>query len=468
MNRFSLSEEKLMMLVSDVQDLTRRLWGGALRGCRLPSALEGSLSAALGADLSAVRIHVRPEPLALGALAFAYGDHVVLAPGTYAPESPAGPGPAPTGAAAPPVIQCSKFKPGDKVRFKEGREFAYVFEVTVNQDDDTSKYQVYLVNNNTTVYKSACYDSQIEADTQLPNGTWYQNIHTQTRVRIVSFTEVQHQAGQQRQNATKKCVSDFSYTVANHKGEESVVNGCYLKGDQPESVTDSTAFFLAVHRRVPLIYLPNDLKGVASNSKGKIWELYKLVYRGDTRPASEVFNVGFTPRESHAAPVFRTVENKKPRFDIHSNTGVCVSGFPEGGCIFPLIEPGAAEKSDAVRLFCALTPGSSIYRTFKFQKKVKKYEQHEDETLVGFVENLLKAREMVVGDTGIAGSDIVGCFEVDRTWNTDDWTREAKLTVKEWTPNLGFQGCNNPSYKELETIIQQKVRERCTETPSFA
>ena len=59
-------------------------------GRPLPDEVRGKMEAALGADFSAVRIHVGPEAPAIGALAFTVGDTIVFAPGQYDPSTPRG------------------------------------------------------------------------------------------------------------------------------------------------------------------------------------------------------------------------------------------------------------------------------------------------------------------------------------------------------------------------------------------
>lgn len=59
-------------------------------GRPLPPGLRGTLEGLLGTDLSAVRIHLGPQPDALGAQAFTTGDDIYVAPYRFAPDSPAG------------------------------------------------------------------------------------------------------------------------------------------------------------------------------------------------------------------------------------------------------------------------------------------------------------------------------------------------------------------------------------------
>lgn len=60
------------------------------QGFPLPAAVRGSLERFFGADFSDVRIHLGPEALAHGALAFATGSDLHFVPGFYAPETPWG------------------------------------------------------------------------------------------------------------------------------------------------------------------------------------------------------------------------------------------------------------------------------------------------------------------------------------------------------------------------------------------
>jgi hypothetical protein len=59
-------------------------------GQSLQQPLAKKIEAALGADFSAVRVHIGPEPGRVGALAFAMGTDMYFAPGQYQPDSPQG------------------------------------------------------------------------------------------------------------------------------------------------------------------------------------------------------------------------------------------------------------------------------------------------------------------------------------------------------------------------------------------
>lgn len=59
-------------------------------GERLPPSLQRHMEAALGADFGDVRVNVGPQAASIGALAFAHGDHLYLAPGQYNPSTQAG------------------------------------------------------------------------------------------------------------------------------------------------------------------------------------------------------------------------------------------------------------------------------------------------------------------------------------------------------------------------------------------
>jgi hypothetical protein len=62
--------------------------GLALSGGRaLPEAVRGKMEAALGADFSAVRVHVGPQAARIGAIAFTVGSDIYFAPGRYQPET---------------------------------------------------------------------------------------------------------------------------------------------------------------------------------------------------------------------------------------------------------------------------------------------------------------------------------------------------------------------------------------------
>lgn len=57
------------------------------RGQPLPQALLAKMERAFRADLSAVRVHVGPQPSRIGALAFTTGNDIYFSPGRYQPET---------------------------------------------------------------------------------------------------------------------------------------------------------------------------------------------------------------------------------------------------------------------------------------------------------------------------------------------------------------------------------------------
>ena len=59
-------------------------------GRPLPEAVRGKMEAALGADFSAVRVHVGPQAERIGALAFTTGTDIYFAPGRYQPDTAQG------------------------------------------------------------------------------------------------------------------------------------------------------------------------------------------------------------------------------------------------------------------------------------------------------------------------------------------------------------------------------------------
>jgi hypothetical protein len=56
-------------------------------GRPLPEAVRGKMEAALGADFSAVRVHVGPQAERIGAIAFTLGSDIYFAPGRYQPDT---------------------------------------------------------------------------------------------------------------------------------------------------------------------------------------------------------------------------------------------------------------------------------------------------------------------------------------------------------------------------------------------
>ena len=56
-------------------------------GKPLPDAVRGQMEAALGADFSAVRVHVGPQAERIGAVAFTTGNDLYFAPGRYQPDT---------------------------------------------------------------------------------------------------------------------------------------------------------------------------------------------------------------------------------------------------------------------------------------------------------------------------------------------------------------------------------------------
>jgi hypothetical protein len=59
-------------------------------GRPLPDGVRGQMEAALGADFSAVRVHVGPQAERLGAIAFTMGGDIYFAPGRYRPDTSRG------------------------------------------------------------------------------------------------------------------------------------------------------------------------------------------------------------------------------------------------------------------------------------------------------------------------------------------------------------------------------------------
>ncbi|WP_158623440.1 DUF4157 domain-containing protein [Corallococcus sp. CA053C] len=59
-------------------------------GVPLPARTQAWMESVLHADFSGIRVHVGPEPLALGAVAVARGEHLHFAPGAFRPETRAG------------------------------------------------------------------------------------------------------------------------------------------------------------------------------------------------------------------------------------------------------------------------------------------------------------------------------------------------------------------------------------------
>ena len=71
----------------DVDPATLPAGGG---GVQLPEGLRSKMESALGADFSAVRVHVGPAAAAVGARAYTQGDDIHFAPGQYDPASESG------------------------------------------------------------------------------------------------------------------------------------------------------------------------------------------------------------------------------------------------------------------------------------------------------------------------------------------------------------------------------------------
>jgi len=64
-----------------------RLGIGGGGGRPLPDSVRGKMEAALGADFSAVRVHVGPQAERIGALAFTMGTDIYFAPGRFQPDT---------------------------------------------------------------------------------------------------------------------------------------------------------------------------------------------------------------------------------------------------------------------------------------------------------------------------------------------------------------------------------------------
>jgi hypothetical protein len=356
------------------------------------------------------------------------------------------------------TIQCA---PGDRVRIAESQEFAIVCE-----DTSVSISSITVLKNDLKVFITKEEKAKIAAEALLPSHQFYIDRQVTNAVEYVEIVANRQIVPPPLPKARRQKVifseqnktafrSIYEYDVRKKDGSVIAVNGAFLIKNPPRTIREAASesdFFEAVNRRIPLVYIPAQMR-----SKD-----FELAFRGDTRAPNIVFERGFETREDHKTPAFRTVSDSKPHFDILSPTGVCVSGHPDGGCIFPLIEEGSTVFEDVIYLYCFFA--YQAFETCQIQTKLA--ETAEGQTKA-FIENLLKAHEIVLGRDGVPPESIICCFKVSRKWHSDNWLEGAELTLGEFTTNKNSHYCDDPSYRDLLNMLYEKVKGSCKHTPVF-
>jgi len=366
------------------------------------------------------------------------------------------------------ILQCSPAV-GDRVRVKATKVFGIVSWVKTE-----TSVELWVLGNDLNLGRVMKKNSEIEADAALPlNATYVNREETKAnmdrgdaKIAYARLVEHQNVATPALWTTRKpprtlgsspgldKFLSAHAYRF---EGGDKFVNGAYVSKNPSREiaeVTNKTMFFEAVERKVPLIHIPQEMQAGD----------FCLAYRGDTREPIRVFVDGFDVWEDHSTPVFRTVSDEgHPHYDILSPSGVCASGKPAGGCIFPLIEPGSTKLNDEIYLygFFAYQP----FQTCRIQERLASSDKLASDR--AFIENLLNAEEIVVGKGGVPGETVVGGCKIRRKWHSDNWVDGAELDAAEFYFNRNSHYVDDPAYPNLIHLFEKKVRESCKHTPVF-
>jgi hypothetical protein len=135
---------------------------------------------------------------------------------------------------------------------------------------------------------------------------------------------------------------------------------------------------------------------------------WPIVFRSDTRPYSEIFGKGFSPRTDAAARYLGVSSLTAPpavalqlgNMDLDKDTAVCVSRLPEMTALFPFDRQKNFGEEDVKVYICQVKSWLEVYA----------------------VQNALAPRLAYaheVASTGIDPMDVLGCFAVHRKWRSD-------------------------------------------------
>lgn len=152
-------------------------------------------------------------------------------------------------------------------------------------------------------------------------------------------------------------------------------------------------------------------------------------FRGDDRGSEEIYRDGFRARSDVIAPEFKSNQG-----DVDAYSGTCASLLPPFGALFPLQAGGERPAVDGTYLY--LLAGAP-YMTCRVQEAILSYRV----PVVGYrsTEERLRlneaAREVIFPDT-LAGTRVLGYFQVDRTWLGDNYWDGMDFTIlPQWHPN---------------------------------
>ncbi len=365
---------------------------------------------------------------------------------------------------------------GDRVRVKSTKEFGIVSWLKTE-----TKVELWVLQNDLQLARVPYENSEIENDAPLSVNAIYVN-RQDTAANLkkdsskVAYAKiVERRSGQLQplwttakppKNLPKPPLQQFlSQYDYRFEGGAGFINGCFVSKNPVRDIqgaSEANSFFSMIERQVPLIYIPGQLR----------MEGHCIAYRGDNREPKRVFQEGFAVWEDHATPVFRSASDGKPHYDILSPSGVCASGRPEGGCIFPLIEEGSGADKLVDDIYLYAFVAYQPFATCQIQAQLlQSPEKSNVASHKEFIQNLLKAEEIVVGKEGVAGHDVFAACRIYRKWRSDQWVQGASLSPKEFyfNENARLQQVSND--KELETmrhLFSEKIIKNCYETPTFS
>jgi hypothetical protein len=172
----------------------------------------------------------------------------------------------------------------------------------------------------------------------------------------------------------------------------------------------------------------------------------QLVFRGDDRPPTTIFQSGFSPRELHRAPIFRTSPRAgQHQYDIAPQTGVSVSHSPEAAALFPI-------NVDSDTYLYAVSVDQFI-DTGRLQRDLaKKLPAEEAE----HIRSLLFARELTLG-RGAQGAQVIAAVKVSRKWVTPD---HVVFTQGPLIENAGHAWRAHPRYERAIRNVENRMRIR--------
>jgi hypothetical protein len=326
------------------------------------------------------------------------------------------------------------FQVTDRVRFQNNQQFAIVKEVLL-----AGKSYMLNVSGKSGPYKAS--EEELEAEKPILNGTW-----CSCPSRRGTFLVIGNRSAANPSAKESKYESHFKLDEGH--GLSDWINSGELQDFQtigrPKSGSE---FFNLVNNRVSLIHIPE-----AMQSGG-----FTMAYRGDDREPVTIFEKGFEPRKERVTPIFRTEKKDStgtavgPQYDLDSNSGICASHLPEAAGLFPLIKSDARSLTDEsyVYAFFAYQP----FETFKIQETALKLAPEQ----AGYIENLLKGKEIAIGKAGIPPQTVMLAFHVSRTWSSNEWTGGCSYTVLDYTYNNKSYYNDDPAFLTYRVQLEHKL-----------